>query len=189
MEISKLWNISKGEGINIGIVDLTGVANSPALKGRVIPLNYNINNIDTANHSTYMASIIAANDFEHGEVGVAPAVNKIFSYRIESASLPPKQLLDSLTAFKNTGVKIINMSISSTSLNPEQYWELKSILDELAKSNVILISSTGNKPINKPSVPAALEGVISVLGYVMKDLIDWDGRLERLGGSKYFSSL
>jgi len=175
LEISKLWSISKGEGINVGIIDMTGVANSSALKGRVIPINYDINNADITNHSTHMASIIAANDFEKSEVGIAPAINKIFSYRIENELLPSNQLLDSLTAFKNTGVKIINMSISSTSFDLKKYSALKSILEELVKSNVILISSTGNRPINKPSIPAALKGVISVSGYVQKLPIEWDG--------------
>jgi hypothetical protein len=175
LEISKLWSLSKGEDVNIGVIDITGVANYPALKDRVIPLNYKISDADITSHSTCMASIIGGNDIKNNEIGIAPLINKIYSYKIPNESLTPKQLFDSLSAFIGKDVQIINMSIASTVFNIEDYADLKDILSQLIKADVIIVGATGNEPIHKQSVPSALKGVISVSGFVMGDTIDWDG--------------
>jgi hypothetical protein len=196
LEIGKVWDtfISKGEGISIGIIDVSGVADTPALRKKVVPLNYLFENTTSTNHSTCMASVIAAYKFETGEVGIAPFVNKIYSYKIDDISIPPESLFHALEELKKVGANIINMSIASTVFEREDYNILKNILNSFAENNTLLISSTGQPPQNNKSFPAALDKIISVSGYVLPKPISfdsnsniWDGVNVSAPYNKYFN--
>src|SRR5439155_23371698 len=79
--VSRAWELTKGDGVTVAVID-TGVdASVPQLSGHVLPGTDVVNgggaaNNDCLGHGTFVAGIIAAQPKQGtGVVGVAPGVN------------------------------------------------------------------------------------------------------------------
>ncbi|HPH37522.1 MAG TPA: S8/S53 family peptidase [Sediminibacterium sp.] len=184
LRISDLWQISKGEGINIGVID-DGVLNHRALNNKVVQLN-NHSGTNINNHGTTMACIISAFDESSGKVGIAPMVNKIFSYQInidkKSCNIEAHDLLNALNAMETAGVEIINMSFTCdrASFFPTNSSGrlIQKKIDALSQKGVLLICATGNNRRHidpKPDrFPAGYANVFSITGYNFSGRIDFE---------------
>lgn len=182
LDIQKLWSISKGEGINVGIID-SGVANHPALGNRVKELNPNLSfNADLNNHGTTMACIIAAKDEVNGKIGISPMVENIFSYSIEIDTVTPEDLVIAMDLMLKKKVDVLNLSFCSNKSiffapNPEAI-KLQNKINELVGKGCIVVCATGNNHRrNIDFYPAKYENVISVSGYDNAGNLDFDSNL------------
>jgi subtilisin family serine protease len=190
LKISELWKESKGEGVNIGVID-NGVFNHPALNNKVVQLNSHIGS-DINNHATTMACIIGASDEKSGKIGVAPMVNKIFSYQINiddnNCNIEASELFKALDNMDKASVQIINMSFTcdrkSFFPTTESGKLVQDKINSLFQKQVILVCATGNNSKHdSPKAnrfPAGYENVTSVTGFNFSGSIDslsncWNG--------------
>jgi subtilisin family serine protease len=183
LEISKLWSISKGEGIKIGIIDNGVAENHPALGNRVKELNTNPPfETSLENHGTTMACIIAAKEIQSGKIGISPMIENIFSYSINIETIDPAELVIALDLMFKQKVNILNLSFCS---NRDLFFHpapeaiaLQSKIDELTNSGCIIICATGNNHRrNLDFYPAKYKNVISVAGYDMSGEVDFDSNI------------
>lgn len=197
LKISHLWNISRGEEINIGIID-DGVAKHPALKSKIKELNTGAPvNDDPNNHGTTMACIIGALDENQGKIGIAPMVANIFSYKININSMGPKELITALDAMQKANVHVLNMSFSTDKaaffMPKIDAVNLQKKIDSLIGSGCVIVCATGNDHGRIPDFhPAKYENVISVAGIDAAGNLDfnsnlWNGVSISLSSQYYFT--
>jgi hypothetical protein len=197
MQIARLWNISRGEEINIGVID-NGVSKHPAIKGKIQELNTGVPaNDDLNNHATTMACIIGALDEDHGKIGIAPMVANIFSYKIDIKNLGPIDLITALDAMQKAKVHVLNMSFStdkSIFFTPNiDAVNLQKKINSLTDSGCVIVCATGNDHGRIPEFhPAKYENVISVAGIDAGGNLDfnsnlWNGVSISLSSQHYFT--
>ncbi|MGY3054167.1 hypothetical protein ACVWYG_002370 [Pedobacter sp. UYEF25] len=166
--LGELWELPMQEGLKIGIID-TGVDEKHfALKGKVLNLNKGIPiSIDgNPNHATTMACIIAGDDPENGIIGVAPGIEKIYSYTLPPDAATPEMFLAALKEMDSVGVQLINISYTRSDEVFSKAKLLIEKIDELAGKGCMVICATGNRDNRFPFFyPAAYTGVISVAGH------------------------
>lgn len=165
--LGKLWELPMQEGLKVGIID-TGVdVNHPALKGRVTNLNMNfpIDMTDNPNHATTMACIISGDDPENGIIGIAPGIEKIYSYTLPNDGATPDMFICALTKMEKEGVKLINISYCWSGKNFKEAEELIQKIKDLSNNGFVIICATGNESnIHSLYYPAAYPDVISTAG-------------------------
>ncbi len=163
----RVWDMTTGKGVIVGVVD-TGVdASVPQLSGRVLPGVDVVNGSGTANtdcygHGTFVAGIIGAAQVSGtGVAGIAPDV-KILPVR-QANDLndgTASSLAKSIVAAVNGGAKVIN--VSATSFTPTE--ELRAAVTYAQGHDVVLVASASNEAQqgNPTAYPAAYPGVIAV---------------------------
>lgn len=157
-------NVSRGNGVKIGIID-TGVnTDYPSLKPNFIE-GHNIvkktnDIIDTYDHGTKVAGIICSvgPDF----VGVAPE-SKFYAVKAmsDSGTIRASYIINGVQWLIDKGVDIINISLGGSTCGV-----FSDIVNLATKSNIIVVASAGND--STPSAPACTTGVICV-GSARKD--------------------
>lgn len=164
--LGKLWELPMEEGLSVGIID-SGVIKNDAIKQEIIDLNPEFQIADKGMffHGTTMACIIAGFDPENGIIGIAPEIDKIYSYKLPEENTTPDMYLMALQKMKNHNVKIINISCGSYDKIFSTYDELQNQIIEMAKTGSLIVCSTGNKGIDRNIFyPASYGNVISVTG-------------------------
>lgn len=163
--IPALWNLTRGEGVKVAIID-TGIAtNHEDLSSAVLDAKDFTGNrggvSDGNGHGTHVAGTVAARDNASGVVGVAP----------EASLLVAKVLSDSGSGSSNwvaNGVRwaianhadIISMSLGSPVPDPG----IKAAVDSALDAGIIVVCAAGNEGPSLDSVgyPARWPDVISV---------------------------
>ncbi|MGA4542732.1 type VII secretion-associated serine protease mycosin [Uniformispora flossi] len=171
-KIDEAWQISRGNGVTVAVVD-TGVdATHPDLIGQIAgaPLGDGDNN----GHGTVVASIIAGsgvNGGGQGVWGVAPKA-KVLSFRVpdtpKSGIFDPEKLAQTIRAAADSQAQIINISIAGTVNYPDKAAAIQYALDR----GKLVVAGSGNASENGrvPVYPAAYPGVLGV------GAVDQDGR-------------
>ncbi|AWL37470.1 MULTISPECIES: type VII secretion-associated serine protease mycosin [Streptomyces] len=183
LHTDQAWQITKGEGITVAVLD-TGVdADHPDLAGQVLPgkdfIGFGAGRGDGswALHGTAMAGIIAGHgngaDGGEGVLGIAPEA-KILPGRVILESTDPSRtkaresrgtaLADGIRWAADQGADVINLSLGddSESAHPDP-GEDAAVQYALGKG-VSVVASAGNSGDkgDRPSYPAAYPGVIAV---------------------------
>ncbi|MFB7089983.1 type VII secretion-associated serine protease mycosin [Streptomyces sp. NPDC056296] len=184
VNLDALWAQSKGEGVQVAVID-TGVdVKHPQLadavdaskgknflppkndKGEKIERGNAKGTTDTVGHGTRVAGIIAARPAKGtGFVGLAP----------EATIIPIKQndaegngtadaLADSIRYAVGAGADVINISQdTANAVKPDS--SLKSAVDYALGKQVVVVASAGNDGLggeDKTTYPASYEGVLAV---------------------------
>jgi type VII secretion-associated serine protease mycosin len=163
----RVWGMTTGRGVIVGVVD-TGVdASVPQLVGRVLPGVDVINgtgpgNTDCYGHGTFVAGLIAAAPTAGtGLAGIAPGV-LILPVRQanDTNDGTASSLARSIIAAVNGGAKVIN--VSATSFFPTE--ELRVSVAFAQARDVVIVASASNEAQqgNPTAYPAAYPGVIAV---------------------------
>ena len=183
MRLPEAWQISKGMGVTVAVID-TGVDRSiPDLHGQVLDgksFAYPVDSPyhDKDGHGTEMASLIAgtgAADGGTGAIGAAPAA-KILPIRIlndprdtnEAASAEgfTAQLDQALRYAADSQARVINVSqaVPASSLRPQDVTALQSAVDYARSKGKLIISGSGNSGEHGSPVeyPSASRGVVGV---------------------------
>ncbi len=159
-----LWDLSRGEGARVGIID-TGVDRfHPDLRGRIGAFmnfsTYDRTDIrDENGHGTHVAGIIAGEENGRGVIGVAPRatlyIAKAFDAEGNGGFNAIRQSLDFLMHHK---VDVINMSFSAQKGADEYYQKLR----EVYREGIPMIAAAGNGRESSMGYPAAYDISIAV---------------------------
>lgn len=163
----RVWPITRGAGVTVGVVD-TGVdARSPQLAGRVLPgvdLTGQGGRADTDcyGHGTFVTGIIAAApDPTTGFAGVAPDVRILPARSATQADDgTAHSLATGIRATVDGGAQVINISASTNAPNAE----LAAAADYAAAHDVLVVASAANgaKQGDPVTYPASYPTVLAV---------------------------
>lgn len=164
-----VWPVTRGEGINVVVLD-TGIdLNHPDLKDAIVG-GYNVLQpsqppMDDNFHGTHVAGIIAAQDNGFGVIGIAP---KVKLWAVKALDQEGKGFDETVAAGIDWVVNkqselggrwVINMSIGAASKGGTL--EEKAI-DRAFAAGIIMIAAAGNRGTAFLDYPAAYRGVIPV---------------------------
>ncbi|GAB3146419.1 hypothetical protein GCM10027290_28170 [Micromonospora sonneratiae] len=163
----RVWDLTRGSGVVVAVIDSGVDTNVPQLRGAVLPGVDVVNgggraDSDCFGHGTFVAGIIAARPArDTGVVGIAPAV------RI----LPIRQANDAndgnaagmargIRAAVDAGAKVIN--ISASSFFPTV--DLRTAVEYAAAKDVLIVAAASNEAEegNPKAYPAAYPQVLAV---------------------------
>jgi hypothetical protein len=165
--LGKLWELPMQKGLKVGIIDNGVDVNHLALRGKVINLNdcIDISTKGNPNHATTMACIIAGYDPENGIIGVAPRIEKIFSYTLCENDTEPTDFINALNLLEKKNVKLINISYGKYDDSFKNSTVLQDKISNMTKNGCIIIAAAGNERVHQKIIyPASYSDVISVAG-------------------------
>lgn len=175
INIETAWNVTKGNGIKVGVVDSGINLTHEDLQNKVIAQKSFVqgdNSIeDGAGHGTVTAGILAANANNGvGIAGVCPGCKLIVARSTDNdANGSTSAIAEGIMYAVDQGAQIINMSVGGEA--PEQI--LEDAVKYARQKGVILVAAAGNcadsdyqdnycTSQNPLFYPAAYDGVISV---------------------------
>lgn len=169
----RVWPLTTGTGITVGVVD-TGVdAQVPQLRGQVLPGTDTTQpggkpaDTDCFGHGTFVAGIIAAKRIDGtGYAGVAPGVRilPVRSANTDDPTLPGALTQEGMAlgirAAVDDGAQVINISASTT----EQDARLADAVTYAEQHDIVVVASAANTADkgNPVTYPAAYPSVIAV---------------------------
>ncbi|MFE7550653.1 type VII secretion-associated serine protease mycosin [Streptomyces gardneri] len=173
----EIWQLSKGEGVTVAVIDSGVDKSNPDLRGQVLegkdfaPDDPGDQYTDQDSHGTQMAGLIAGTgrrDGGEGAFGLAPAV-KILPVRLPGDA--GKNQTGGAAEFNrvapgairfavDSGAKVINISMGVNTGSPELTDAVKYALDKGALV-FAAVGNSGDKG-NKREYPAATPGVVGV---------------------------
>ncbi|SHI07082.1 S8 family serine peptidase [Clostridium grantii] len=168
----EMWEITRGEGIKVAVID-TGIdVNHPDLgdniKGGINTIindnTYNDNN----GHGTHVAGIIGATDNDIGVVGVAPEVDLYSVKALDSyGDGYVSDIIYGINWCIINDIDIINMSFGIN----ENLIALHDVVKLASENGIIMIASSGNNYGGYSQYPAVFEEVVAV------GAIDYSGNI------------
>lgn len=170
IKAEKAWNIAKGKGIKIAVID-TGVdVKHPDLTNSIlenIKLEQDSSNDNKFYHGTSITGIISARPTNHdGLIGIAPK-SQIISIDISSKK-PEKSinyLIQAINYAIGRNVDIINISMGIKKDNAD----LHSAIKKAFSKNILIVAAAGNQGKDTGILfPAKYKEVISVGSYDKK---------------------
>jgi subtilisin family serine protease len=165
------WQITRGEGVKVGILDTGIQKNHPDLQANIIGGINLVKGAGGANkwdddngHGTHIAGIIAALENNIGYIGVAPSA-KLFvvkvlhkDYVTKPSLIDPKVVADGIYACMNNGVQVINMSFGISVDSPV----LRDAIIAAYNIGIVLVASVGDNSSPNVLYPAKYPEVIAV---------------------------
>jgi hypothetical protein len=164
LQAPQVWDLSRGLGVTIAVVDSGVDASHPDLGPQLVAgFNAIDGSEDTADdhgHGTRMAGIAAARGFDgFGVVGLAP-----------EASLMPVKSLDAsghgtyadvargIVEAVDRGARVINLSLGGDVAS----FTLSSAVDYAISRGVVVVAAAGNSGTSAPTYPAGYADVLAV---------------------------
>ncbi len=186
LDIPALWSKTKGEHINVAVLDTGVYGNHPALAGRlkgfvvIDPLGNRIGtetSFDSDEHGTHVCGTIAGGKTSDAvSIGVAPAANLyVAGVLVGNATL--RTLFEGISWAVEQGADIISMSLGFPYYEPLFAEVFKMLTDQYG---LLPVAAIGNENYGNSSSPGNAPGALSV------------GAVEKLPGGKvdvaFFSS-
>ncbi len=156
------WDVTKGNGVKVGVIDSGIGMNHPDLQGKVGLLKiFAGSSIDDRHgHGTHVAGIIAANtDNGEGVSGICPGCELLIAKSIgDEGSGNESTLSEAIIWSADNGAKVINLSEASGAKSQ--------FLDDAVayawNKGAVIVASAGNNNLNKLYYPAASPHAIAV---------------------------
>ncbi len=175
LQAKSVWQVTKGKGQVIAVIDSGVDDNHPDLKGSVLKGKDFIDGGSAApegkDHGTSMAADIAGHGHgpghDDGVIGLAPEA-KILPIRDDGARVG--RYAPSIRYAVDHGATVIN--ISQKHPNAPTGQAMQKAISYALQRNVVIVASTGNEG-GSVGYPAALPGVVAVSG-VAKDGTFWE---------------
>ncbi|MER7673510.1 type VII secretion-associated serine protease mycosin [Kitasatospora sp. NPDC096128] len=180
MHASEMWQVSKGAGVTVAVIDGGFKLDHPDLVGQFLPgkdFSGSSRGVgsDAEGHGTQMASLIAGTGKGQGGTGasgLAPAV-RILPLKIANGSegaFDTTEFLDQIGQAVDyavsQGAKVINISqgVAEARTSPEDVAKLTRILANARAKGSLVVSSVGNSAQkgNLVEYPGALPNVVGV---------------------------
>jgi subtilisin family serine protease len=186
LDIPELWSKTKGEHINVAVLDTGVYGNHPALvdrlKGFIVidPLGNRIetqSSFDSGEHGTHVCGTVVGGKTSDGlSIGVAPSANLyVAGVLVGNATL--RTLFEGISWAVEKGADIISMSLGLPYYEPLFAEVFKMLTDQYG---VLPVAAIGNENYGNSSSPGNAPGALSV------------GAVEKLPGGKvdvaFFSS-
>ncbi len=165
--VREAWQVTKGAGVVVAVVDTGVVLNHPDLITNLLPGYDFVDNdtqpSDASGHGTHVAGLIAANGKVHGTapeakllpVRVLPDTSGGSAFAVAQGILWAAGLLES-PANPNPA-QVINLSLGTSSFSQT----ISSALTQVLEKGVVVVAAAGNSGGNL-AYPAAQQGVIAV---------------------------
>jgi len=168
LDIPKLWETTKGEDINVAVLDTGVYAGHPALTDRVKdfividPLGRRISaepTFDSAQHGTHVCGTIAGGQTAEGvSIGVAPEANLLVA-GVLVGDATVQTVMEGISWAVEKGANIINMSLGFSYYEPL----FADVLDILVEQYGILpVAAIGNENHGNSSSPGNSHSAFSV---------------------------
>ena len=173
IQAKNMWiQSSRGEGINIAIIDSGCDVDHESLKDNIVSVrnftdedNKNPNIvIDRVGHGTHVAGIIAANGNNNTVLGVAPWANLYILKAIDrTGSGKVSWVVNAINYAVEKKVDIISMSLGMANSDPK----LEKAVKNAVNNNILVVCAAGNEgdgnaDVFEYSYPASYVDVISV---------------------------
>ncbi|RAM52507.1 MAG: peptidase S8 and S53 subtilisin kexin sedolisin [Hapalosiphonaceae cyanobacterium JJU2] len=191
LEIPKLWETTKGQEINVAVLDTGVYGDHPALNERVKefividPLGRRIEAkpaFDCGQHGTHVCGTIAGGQDSNGvAIGVAPQAN-LFVAAVLIGDTTLQTLMEGISWAIEKGADIINMSLGLNYYEP-LFAEVLDIL--LNQYGILPVVAIGNENHGNSSSPGNTYNAFSV-GAVEKTADDVDVTFFSSGASLVF---
>jgi type VII secretion-associated serine protease mycosin len=174
--IRSAWNVTKGAGVTIAIID-TGVDGSVAELRGAVTAGADFSGSGTGGrpeggdgdeHGTMVASLAAGRGTGAGSgvIGVAPAASLIsasvgFGDNDENSD---QEIADAVTWSVDHGAKVINLSLTRNTLDWPPSWDTAFLYAQ--DHDVVVVAAAGNRGSGTEEVgaPATMPGVLAVGG-------------------------
>lgn len=156
------WSVTKGTGINVGVVD-TGIDTThPELADKIIETTvFATSTIDDGfGHGTHIAGVIAADtNNTQGIAGSCPDCRLYIAKSLDdNGNGDLAGIAQGITWAADKGAKVINISAGGSS-NPQA---LTDAVKYAQGKGVLVVAASGNANTSKQFYPAAISGVMSV---------------------------
>ena len=166
--VPELWNTTRGEQINVAVLD-TGVhGDHPCLSGRVQkflvidPLGRRIDaspSFDSGRHGTHVCGTIAGGKTNDGvSIGVAPQANLLVA-GVLLGQPTLRTLIEGMSWAIENGAHIINMSLGFTYYEPMFVEVFKTLIRDY---DVLPVVAVGNENHGNTSSPGNASNALSV---------------------------
>jgi type VII secretion-associated serine protease mycosin len=178
----RVWPLTQGGGLIVGIVDTGVSAATPALSSAVLSgrdvLAHGAADTDCRGHGTFLAGLLAARPTAgSGLAGIAPGV-RLLPIRVapDENQVDPGPLAAGIRAAVEGGARVIAVGVSTTSTSA-----LRGAVAYANAHDVVVVASTdmaGMSALGDAVYPAGLSGVLAVAS------VEADGRPASSLGSK-----
>lgn len=176
---TKAWNLSRGEGVKVAVID-TGIdATHPALAGAVVG-GTDVSGLGTSDgltpvgqnsyHGTMVASLLAGRgDPENesaGVLGTAPKAQLLsvsMAFGVDGLDTDD-QIARGIVWAVDNGASVINLSLTRNSVSWPTSWD--EAFRYAFEKDVVIVAAVGNRAdgTEQVSAPATIPGVIAVAG-------------------------
>jgi thermitase len=164
MNVPAAWDITRGSGVTVAVLD-TGVDyDHPDLRDKVIKghdfVGKDEDPMDEEGHGTHVSGVIAANaDDGYGIAGIAPNA-KILAVRVldKSGSGDYSWVANGIVYAVQHGAKVINLSLGGPDASPL----LESAVNYAAARGVTVACASGNETAKLVGYPARYDSCFSV---------------------------
>ncbi|WP_169513817.1 S8 family serine peptidase [Actinomadura flavalba] len=182
----KLWPLSRGGGVTVGVADSGADSRLPELRTSLVPGGSvrgdgsdGLTDLHDTwappgkgwGHGTGMAALIAANGTGSGYLGIAPDARIM---PVAAADL--EQHVKAVRWLADKNVKIINLSIGDPSgRDTGCSMDLQEAIDYALDKDIVVVAASGNEGDKAfPSEPGSCYGVLTVAA-VDPDIRPWKG--------------
>ena len=201
--ITKAWEVSKGAGVKVAVIDSGIDAQHPDLKGAVTG-GYDASGSGDPNgqksvgskpeHGTLVATMLAGRGHQpasaspspgpagtppDGIIGVAPeaqllSVSTWLGSPNPSGKSDQDQIPEAVRWAVDNGARVINISLGSTTPQWPQSWDAAFLYAE--QKDVVIVAAAGNRIGGNTQVgaPATIPGVLTVAGVDRKNVASVD---------------
>ncbi len=159
INILPAWEISKGEGVNVGVIDSGFDMTHEDLSANIDFSNSKIfTNDDAQNkgHGTHVAGIIAAPQNGIGVIGVAPEAKlTLFTIGTDSHKIDSEKAVTAINEVNNLGLKLVNCSFD---IKEDKAKDMRNAITNANKT--LFVFSAGNNGAdlsNYNSYPSVLD--------------------------------
>ncbi|GAA2798420.1 hypothetical protein GCM10010441_24380 [Kitasatospora paracochleata] len=164
-DLTKVWSVSKGDGVIVALIDDGVDASHPDLSGQVLPgydpSGKGLDQKPTETHGTKMAGIIAAHGHgsNEGAVGLAPGAKILPIYKNTAAG--SDAVPQDIKWAVDHNAKVINLSQGNSDAAKSNA-ALTEAIAYAAKHDVLVVAATGNSGLGQVGSPANEPGVLAV---------------------------
>lgn len=161
----RVWTLTRGAGVAVGVVDTGVSAAAPALRGAVLPgqdVAGGRADDDCYGHGTFVAGLLAARPMPgRGLVGVAPGT-RVLPIRVTSGqeTVEAGALAKGIRAAVDGGVRVVAVALST----PNGSSALRAAVAYAAAHDVLVVAAAdpAGSSSGGTAYPAALPGVVAV---------------------------
>jgi thermitase len=154
------WNMSRGTGVKVGIIDSGFEIDHPALAGKILDTqDFSGENSlkDIIGHGTRVAAIIAGtSSTSDGAIGVCPDCQLLLAKL--GANISSATVAKAIMWATKKGAKVINLSVIT-----EGYSNLtKEAINYAWDKGVVIVAAAGNGGTSQQAYPAAYNNAVAV---------------------------
>lgn len=157
------WNVTRGQGARVMVLDTGLDVGHPALAGRFVK-GQNFTGGDRADirdnvgHGTHVSGTILADGLRGGLVGVAPEAQLMMGKVCSDRGCSSVAIASGINWAVTEGAQVVNMSLGGAFITDAE----ARALQRAEQAGVLVVAASGNDGTDNVSYPAATPSVIAV---------------------------